>query len=159
MSVHLLFVMSICVLYSCKCIVLLVLINKLVQYELFSWTSSLLNYKEQDLQPTQHKHVFRGEVSNDNLFCDIRGLSVKYEDTVNTEANTSNNMELFLFVLLRTIWQFIYEFSFQYVNSEIKYYTFLCSGVLGAEHCVHVRDVFGYYHTCLQGVFNSNTSM
>ena len=33
----------------------------------------------------------------------VRGLSVKYEDTVNTEANTSNNMELFLFVLLRTI--------------------------------------------------------
>ena len=51
----------------------------------------------------------------------LRGLSIKYEDTVNTEANTSNNKELFLFVLLRTIWQFIYEFSFQYVNSEIKY--------------------------------------
>ena len=89
----------------------------------------------------------------------IRGLSVKYEDTVNTEANTSNNMELFLFVLLRTIWQFIYEFSFQYVNSEIKYKTFLCSGVLDAEHCVHFHDVFGYYHTCLQCVFNLNTSM
>ena len=53
---------------------------------------------------------------------ELRGLSVKYEDTVNTEANTSNNMELFLFVLFKkTIWQFIYEFSFQYVNSEIKY--------------------------------------
>ena len=45
--------------------------HKLVQYELFSWTSSLLNYKELDLQLTQHQHVFRGEVSNDNLFCDI----------------------------------------------------------------------------------------
>ena len=31
----------------------------------------------------------------------LRGLSVKYEDTVNTEGNTSNNMELFLFVLLK----------------------------------------------------------
>ena len=27
------------------------------------------------------------------------------------------------------------------------------------EHCVHFRDVFGYYHTCLQCVFNLNTSM
>ena len=54
-------------------------------------------------------------------FKHLRGLSVKYEDTVNTEANTSNNMELFLFVLLRTIWQIIYEFSHQYVISEIKY--------------------------------------
>ena len=51
----------------------------------------------------------------------LRGLSVKYEDTVNTEVNTSNNMKLFLFVLLRTIWQFIYEFLFLYVNFEIKY--------------------------------------
>ena len=33
----------------------------------------------------------------------IRGLSGKYEDTVNTEAKTSNNIELFLFVSLRTI--------------------------------------------------------
>ena len=48
--------------------------NKLVQYELFSWTSSLLNYKELILQLTQHQHVFRGEVSNDNLFCDIYAL-------------------------------------------------------------------------------------
>ena len=48
--------------------------NKLVQYELFSWTSSLINYKELDLQLTQHQHVFRGEVSNDNLFCDIYAL-------------------------------------------------------------------------------------
>ena len=47
----------------------------------------------------------------------IRGLSVKFEDTVNTEGKTSNNMESFLFILLRTIKQFIYEFSFQYVNS------------------------------------------
>ena len=54
----------------------------------------------------------------------LRGLSVKYEDTVNTEANTFNNMELFLFVFLRTILQFIYEFSFQYVHFEIKYLTF-----------------------------------
>ena len=45
--------------------------NELVQYELFSWTSSLLNYKELDLQLTQHQLVFRGEVSNDSLFCDI----------------------------------------------------------------------------------------
>ena len=45
--------------------------NKLVQYELFSWTSSLLNYKELDLQLTQHLHVIRGEVSKDNWFCDI----------------------------------------------------------------------------------------
>ena len=34
---------------------------------------------------------------------EIRGLSVKFEDTVNTEAKTSNNMESFLFILLRTI--------------------------------------------------------
>ena len=33
----------------------------------------------------------------------LRGLSVKFEDTVNTEAKTSNNMESFLFILLRTI--------------------------------------------------------
>ena len=33
----------------------------------------------------------------------IRGLSVKFEDTVNTEAKTSNNIESFLFILLRTI--------------------------------------------------------
>ena len=33
----------------------------------------------------------------------VRGLSGKFEDTVNTEAKTSNNMELFLFVWLRTI--------------------------------------------------------
>ena len=33
----------------------------------------------------------------------VRGLSVKFEDTVNTEAKTSNNMESFLFILLRTI--------------------------------------------------------
>ena len=33
----------------------------------------------------------------------LRGLSVKFEDTVNTEAKTSNNMKLFLFILLRTI--------------------------------------------------------
>ena len=46
------------------------------------------------------------------MYIHIRGLSVKYEDTVNTEANTCNYMELFLFVLLRTIWQFIYKFSF-----------------------------------------------
>ena len=31
------------------------------------------------------------------------GLSGKFEDTENTEAETSNNIELFLFVLLRTI--------------------------------------------------------
>ena len=35
---------------------------------------------------------------NDINVLDIRGSSVKYEDTVNTEAKTSNNMELFLFV-------------------------------------------------------------
>ena len=29
----------------------------------------------------------------------IREFSEKFEGTVNTEANTSNNMELFLFVL------------------------------------------------------------
>ena len=33
----------------------------------------------------------------------LRELSGKFEDTVNTEAKTSNNMELFLFVLLSTI--------------------------------------------------------
>ena len=47
----------------------------------------------------------------------VRRLSGKFEDTVNTEAKTSNNMELFLLVLLRAIKQFIYEFSFQSVNS------------------------------------------
>ena len=47
----------------------------------------------------------------------IRGLSGKFEDTENTEAKTSNNIKLFLFVLSRTIKQFIYEFSFQSVNS------------------------------------------
>ena len=31
------------------------------------------------------------------------GCPKKFEDTVNTEAKTSNNMELFFFVLLRTI--------------------------------------------------------
>ena len=33
----------------------------------------------------------------------LRGLSVKFEDTVNTEAKTSNHMESFLFMFLRTI--------------------------------------------------------
>ena len=38
-----------------------------------------------------------------SLESNIRGLSGKFVDTVNTEAKTSNNMELFLFLLLRTI--------------------------------------------------------
>ena len=46
----------------------------------------------------------------------IRGLSGKFEDRVITETKTSNNIDLFLFVLLRTISQFIYEFSFQSVK-------------------------------------------
>ena len=54
--------------------------------------------------------------------------------------------------------EFTYEFSFQSVNSEIKYETFLCSGVLGTEHYAHFNKVFGYYHTCLQCVFNLKTS-
>ena len=67
-----------------------------------------------------HNKLYRYVKVNFRM-CKYEGLSVKYEDKVNTEANTFNNMELFLFVLLRTIWQFKYEFSFPYVNTEIKY--------------------------------------
>ena len=33
----------------------------------------------------------------------VRGLSAKYADTANSEAKTSNDMELLLFVLLGAI--------------------------------------------------------
>ena len=90
--------------------------------------------------PSNARHFFKT--------CTRVKLSGKYADTINSEAKTSNNMELLLFVL-----------SFQSVNSVIKYWTFVCSGVLGTEHCAHIHEVFGYYHIFLRCNFNLNMSL
>ena len=50
-------------------------------------------------------------VRNMVVLYNIRGLSGKFEDTVNTEAKTSNNFESFLFVFWRTIKQYIHELN------------------------------------------------
>ena len=56
-----------------------------------------------DVACTYISHILQYMYQSYMYMWHIWGLSGKYSDTVNSEAKTSNNMELLIFVLLWTI--------------------------------------------------------
>ena len=84
-----------------------------------------------------------------------RGLSEKYADTFNTEADPPNNMKVFLFVYQRTFRNFS-----PYVNSLIKYSSMLRRGFLVRSTCRSASVTFPDVITFnLQPILNLNTSV
>ena len=75
-----------------------------VASKIFNCKASLQHFDFQGLSLDRPSHIVNALIQS---FCSlhvaIRGLSGKYENTVNTQAKTFNNNDLFLFVSLRTI--------------------------------------------------------